>query len=188
MTVTEFSASDAFLRDLDDPVGAALGLADVSSGLATEPADAARLRLSLIEALDPYQRFARFEAAVAEILQLPHAEAAAALRRIDDASAWLPQTPYIAYLPVQSGPEAGYFLTGFLRVDAGCELPEHEHIGEELTYVLQGAFVESSSGKLFRPGEPAIMSGGTRHSLIVPADGPHLLGLVTVRDGIRLVG
>lgn len=186
MKVTESSSSDAFLRDLADPAAAALGMASAAATLASEVVrpDA---RTHLLGSLDPYARFARFESEVARILDLPLSEAAAALRRIDDPSAWQPQTPHIAYLPVASGPGAGFFLSGFLRVDAGHELPEHEHLGEELTLVLQGAFVDSASGTRFLPGEPALMLGGTRHKLQVPADGPHLVGLVTVKTGIRLV-
>ena len=186
MKVTESSTSDAFLRDLADPAAAALGMASAAATLAGEAVSPAG-RGRLLQALDPYERFARFEAAVARILELPLPTAAAAMRRIDDPAAWQPQTPHIAYLPVVSGPGAGFFLCGFLRVDAGHELPEHEHLGEELTMVLQGAFVESASGSLFLPGEPAIMPAGTRHKLHVPADGPHLVGLVTVKTGIRLV-
>jgi hypothetical protein len=186
MKVTESSPSDAFLRDLADPAAGALGLAEASAALEVEAVSSAG-RLRALAALDPYDRFARFEGAVARILDVPLAEAEAALRRIDDPQAWQQQTPNIAYLPVACGPQAGFFLSGFLRIDAGFELPEHEHLGEELTLVLQGAFIESVSNTLFLPGEPAVMAGGSRHKLHVPADGPHLVGLVTVRTGIRLV-
>jgi quercetin dioxygenase-like cupin family protein len=190
--------SDRFLSDLVDtlagssihaqapglsPAGALCSVADGLGALASSP----QARARMLDELRPYDRFARFEAAVAELLQLPRADAAAALRRIDDPAAWLPQAPGLSYLPVESGPNAGFFLAGFLRVEAGLEFPEHEHLGEEITLVLQGAFEESNSGVLFRPGEPSYMPAGSRHTFRVLADGPHLVGLVTVKLGVRLV-
>jgi hypothetical protein len=167
-------------------LGAGAGLCSLADDLvALESSPQARARV--LDDLRPYDRFARFEAAVAELLQLPHADAAAALRCIDDPAAWLPQAPGVSYLPVASGPNAGFFLAGFLRVEAGLEFPEHEHLGEEITLVLQGAFEEGNSGMLFRPGEPSYMPPGSRHTFRVPADGPHLVGLATVKRGLRLV-
>jgi hypothetical protein len=165
---------------------AGAGLCSLVDGLVgLESSPLARGRV--LDELRPYDRFERFEAAVAELLQLPRADAAVALRCIDDPSAWLPQGPGVSYLPVASGPNAGFFLAGFLRVEAGLEFPEHEHLGEEITLVLQGAFEESNSGVLFRPGEPSYMPPGSRHRFRVPADGPHLVGLATVKRGLRLV-
>jgi len=179
--------SDGFLQDLDalaDGSGGGAGLAHAAgslAGLTTSP----QSRVRVLEALQPYERFVRFEAAVAELLHVSMTEAAAALQRIDDPTAWLAQAPGVAYLPVAGSPEAGFFLAGFLRVEAGMEFPEHEHLGEEVTFVLQGAFEESCSGALFLPGQPSRMPGGSRHTFRVPADGPHLVGLVTVKTGVR---
>ena len=190
MKPTEPDDGDPFLRDLGDTLGAssggAVGLGSVAASLGSVAASAGS-RALLLAGLHAYDRFERFESAVADLLQLSRSEAAAALRRIDDASAWLPQGPGIAFLPVAGGPEAGFFLSGFLRVEAGVDFPEHEHLGEEVTLVLQGAFEESVSGIVFRPGEPAHMAAGTRHRFRVPADGPHLVGLATVKVGMRLV-
>jgi anti-sigma factor ChrR (cupin superfamily) len=188
MKASEPEREDGFLAELPDlaTAGAGLCAALAADNLATPPLRPAA-RGQLLDQLRPYDRFARFESAVAELLQISQPEAAAALQRIDDASAWQPQLPGVAYLPVVSGPDAGLFLSGFLRVDAGLVLPEHEHLGEEVTYVLQGGFEESISGKLFLPGEPATMQAGTRHSFRVPADGPHLVGLVAIKGGVRFV-
>ena len=53
--------------------------------------------------------------------------------------------------------------------------------------MLQGAFEESVSREVFRPGQPSRMPGGSRHTFRVLADGPDLVGLVTVKTGVRLV-
>ena len=186
MKSDEPQPSDAFLMDLEQDHGAsvALGLSGLAASLGT-----ARVRedtrAGLLRALDSYARFERFEADVAQILGFSREQAAAALCRIDDAGAWQVYAPGIAFLPVSASPDAGFALSGFLRVDAGMDFPEHEHLGEELTFVLQGAFEESSSGKVYRPGEPARMAAGTRHKFRVPAGGPHLVGLATVKVGLR---
>jgi quercetin dioxygenase-like cupin family protein len=190
MKSSEPEQSDGFLRDLietfPEAASSGAGLAGAADGL-VEFATTLGARNRVLAELRPYDRFARFEAAVAELLQLSNNDAATALQRIDDPSAWQEQAPGVSYLPVSSGPNAGYFLTGFLRVHAGLEFPPHEHLGEEITFVLQGAFEESVSGALFRPGEPSYMPAGSRHTFRVPADGPHLVGLVTVKTGVRLV-
>jgi hypothetical protein len=177
---------DAFLAELADPEAAGRGLARATDGLAALPAIAGS-RARLLEALDPYQRFARFERAVADLLQVSPAQAAAALRSIDDGAAWQVQAPGVAYLPVAASPDAGFFLAGFLRVAAGLEFPLHEHLGEEVTLVLQGAFEESQSRAVFRPGEPSRMPAGSRHTFRALPGGPDLVGLVTVKTGVRLV-
>jgi hypothetical protein len=183
----ETSDGDAFLSDLAELGEGASGLEGVAQSLPDLPAGA-DARARILGQLDPYARFARFEAAVADLLHVSRDEAAAALKRIDDASAWQEQAPGLAYMSVPSGPDADYFLSGFLRVDAGLEFPPHEHLGEEITFVLQGAFVETNSGQLFRPGQPSIMPGGSQHTFRVLAGGPNLIGLITVKVGVRLVG
>jgi anti-sigma factor ChrR (cupin superfamily) len=90
-------------------------------------------------------------------------------------------------LPIAGGPDSDFVFSGFLRVEAGTTFPPHEHLGEEITFVLQGAFEESVSGEVFTPGRPSIMPSGSRHTFRVLADGPHLIGLITVRGGARFV-
>lgn len=179
---------DPFLLDLEsiDAENARSGVLHVSDALGELSSDAGA-RSRILDVLKPYDRWARFEQAVAALLQVSREEGAAALARIDDTSAWQVQAPGIALLPVPSGPNAGYAYSGFIRVAAGLTFPQHEHLGEELTYVLQGAFEEDSQGLRFGPGEPALMAAGTRHGFRVPPDGPHLVGLVTLRTGFRLI-
>jgi quercetin dioxygenase-like cupin family protein len=179
---------DPFLLDLEaiDAKIARMGVLHVSDALGALPSGG-DARWRILDALLPYDRFARFESEVADLLQVSREEAAVALARIDDAKAWQAQAPGIALLPVPCGPNAGFVYTGFIKVEAGVAFPQHEHLGEELTYVLQGAFEEDSQGLRFGPGEPARMAAGTRHGFRVPPDGPHLVGLVTLRTGFRLI-
>jgi anti-sigma factor ChrR (cupin superfamily) len=180
------SEMDGFLQDLADLGQPGAGLTYASARLAPLPVSTAE-RSRLLAALDPYERFARFERAVAELLRISRADAAAALRRIDDPSAWQQQGPGLEYLAVPGGQGSDFFLSGLLRLKAGLTFPEHEHLGEELTFVLQGALEDSVSHAVFGPGQPSRMPAGSRHSFRVPAGGPDLVGLVTVQTGIRLV-
>ncbi|HEY2736177.1 MAG TPA: cupin domain-containing protein [Polyangiales bacterium] len=185
MKLAEPSDRDAFLNDL-----AALGespepLARTLPDSDATPSDGQRARV--LAALDPYERFARFEDAVAQLLKISRAEAATALRRIDDPTVWRQPAPGARYLPIAGGPDSDFVFSGFLRVEAGATFPPHEHLGEEITFVLQGAFEESVSGEVFGPGQPSIMPAGSRHTFRVLAEGPHLIGLITVRVGARFV-
>jgi ChrR Cupin-like domain len=181
----DHDVQDAFLRGLieADAAGAEL----VPSALAdTELASGASDRARLLAALDPSERFARFEPAVAELLQLSREQARSALARIDDATAWVEVAPGMAYLPLECGAGSSFTLNGFIRIDAGLNTPEHEHLGEEVTLVLQGCFADSSGARYYA-GEPARQAKGTRHSFSVPADGPHLVGLAAVQTGVVLI-
>jgi ChrR Cupin-like domain len=179
---------DSFLLDLEplEAISTTECLEHLTELLTTSssgPPEHARLLASL----HPYERFARFESNVAEILGVSNVQAAAALSQIDDVSAWQQVAPGISLLPLTAAADCDYAVSAFLRVDAGTAFPRHEHLGEELTYVLQGAFEDDATGRRFGPGEPAHMGSATQHAFVVPAAGPHLVGLVTIRAGFRLV-
>jgi quercetin dioxygenase-like cupin family protein len=179
---------DSFLLDLEplEAFTAREGLWQLSASL-TVAVSARSERARVLASLHPYQRFARFEAAVAQILGVSNVQAAAALSQIDDERAWRTLALGISLLPLAAAEERGFAVSGFLRVAAGTVFPRHEHLGEELTYVLQGAFEDDSNGCRFGPGEPARMPMGSRHGFSVPAQGPHLVGLVTIRNGFQLL-
>jgi hypothetical protein len=179
---------DSFLLDLE-PLEAVIArecLEQLTDSLTTS-ASSPPERAQPLARLHPYERFARFESEVAEILGVSNVQAAAALSQIDDDSAWRPLAPGISLLPLTAAEERGYAVSAFLRVDAGAVFPRHEHLGEELTYVLQGAFEDDATGHRVGPGEPAFMKAGTQHGFVVPAAGPHLVGLVTIKAGRKLL-
>ncbi len=69
--------------------------------------------------------------------------------------------------------EAG-LLTVLLKMEPGAELPDHEHVLIEQTYVLEGELVDKEgpeSGLAVGPGEFVWRPAGSRHSAWTPKGG-----------------
>ena len=65
-------------------------------------------------------------------------------------------------------------LTVLLKMDPGAELPDHEHVLLEQTYVLEGRLVDKDgpeSGLSVGPGEFVWRPAGSRHSAWTPEGG-----------------
>jgi hypothetical protein len=178
---------DAFGRDVEDAAAVDLGLSYVASELPTIPPPA-DFRARLLGAALPEQRLARYAEPIAALLDIDRTAAEALISRIDDASAWIDFLPGISLLPAPAGPLAWGALRGFVRVRAGFEFPEHEHLGDEAVMIMQGYYSDSITGEVFGPGDTPRMAADTRHSFRVLADGPDLLGLVVAHNGLRAQG
>jgi anti-sigma factor ChrR (cupin superfamily) len=69
--------------------------------------------------------------------------------------------------------EAG-LLTVLLKMDPGAELPDHEHVMLEQTYVIEGKLVDKDgpeTGLTCGPGEYVWRPSGSRHSAWTPEGG-----------------
>lgn len=149
------------------------------------PSPAARNRL--LAALRTTHRFDDLEADVARLLDLPAERAAELLLAVDEPTSWESgPAPGCELLHVQGGPKVTDAITGFVRVEAGSHFPHHEHIGDEVVLVLQGAF-RSSGGAVVRAGEVSTMPAGSAHSLQAIGDLP-LMYLAIVQRGVVLGG
>jgi quercetin dioxygenase-like cupin family protein len=188
-------ARDGFLRDLHEQVpsaseaerSAGLGLAALADGL--EPvAPPPALRSRLLDALTTKGRFARFAESTAQLLDIGLEQARALLDRLDDLSLFEPAFPGAAFFWVDGGPRVTNAVRGFIRVEAGTDFPEHEHIGDEIVLVLQGSFVDTTCKKTYDVGAQVLMPAGTSHAYTVPADGPDLLKLSVTQQGLRALG
>jgi putative transcriptional regulator len=179
--------SDAFLRELADADAHALGLECLADALPAR-ARAASLRARVLASAAQQPRLARFAAQVAELLDVGLERAHALLARLDHASAWTPELPGISFLWVDGGPRVADALRGFVRVHAGQEFPEHAHLGDEVTLVLQGGFEDPTRGRVFRPGDLDRMAAGTSHHFRAADGGVDLLKLSVVHAGIRALG
>jgi anti-sigma factor ChrR (cupin superfamily) len=65
-------------------------------------------------------------------------------------------------------------LTVLLKMDPGAELPDHEHVMLEQTYVIEGRLVDKDgpeSGLTCGPGEFVWRPAGSRHSAWTPEGG-----------------
>lgn len=181
---------DPFLRDLAD------------AGVAVDDAALGALG-ALAAALDPRRppphlrrrvradardagRFERFVNPVAALADLSEARVRELLDGLAGGQGWEegPVPGRSSTLWIDGGPAARGAIRGFLRVDAGVDFPEHEHLGDERILVMQGGLVEED-GRRRRPGEITRASAGTRHGFSV-APGPDLLCFTVVRRGLRI--
>lgn len=187
MTRLKADELDAFERDVHDAAAVDLGLTAMIGDLASTP-PSAHARARMLDAARPEDRLARYAEPMAALLGMDPAAALAHIARIDDPSAWFEFLPGISLLPVRGGERAKGSLSGFVRVRAGVEFPEHEHLGEEAVMIMQGYYADSVTGAVFGPGETPRQQVDTRHAFRVLADGPDLLGLVVAYGGLRAQG
>jgi quercetin dioxygenase-like cupin family protein len=188
MSAAQHPELDAFLAEFDanDPdVG--LAFERVCEALDQVPAPPA-LRERLLEDAAKSGRLWPFAAQVAELLDLGLDKAKELLDRIDDPSAWVEELPGISFLWVEGGPRVADAVRGFVRVRAGLAFPEHEHLGDEITLVLQGGFQDLDRQQVVRPGELDRMPTGTSHGFVALDGGADLLKLAVVHKGLRAMG
>ena len=185
---------DAFLGDLGELIDlneleetAGHGLVQLSEALApVEPPSGAREKL--LSSISTEGRFARFAEATAKLLDLGVDQAKALLDRLHDLSLFDNALPGISFYWCEGGPAVANAVRGFIRVAAGTNFPEHEHLGDEIVLVLQGSFVDTTRGITFHAGDSDIMKAGTSHSYYVPEGGPDLLKLSVTQVGLRAMG
>ena len=106
------------------------------------------------------------------------------LASVDDAGAWeAGPSPESAIIHFEGGPRLAGILAGFVRLEAGACFPEHRHLGKEIVFVLQGAFVDSD-GTVVRRGESRQMLEDTTHGFTA-LRGPALIYLVVLEAGVE---
>jgi len=111
------------------------------------------------------RRLEGYTDSLARFFDFGEAEARALLARIDVPEEWMegPDTG-ISILPVQAGPRMQNALASLVRLPPAVTLSEHEHVGRELLFVLEGGFADSE-GHVVWPGETLEMPVGSRHSM-----------------------
>jgi quercetin dioxygenase-like cupin family protein len=129
----------------------------------------AEVRARLLAALHTHERFTLFASDVAREFGLSSEAALAALRAIDDASAW----------HSGAGPGSGWLITPALRaarvviarLPPNSVIRRHSHAHRELTFVLDGLLIEDGA-KRCGPGTLLAPAIGTDHELSVGGDEP----------------
>ncbi len=168
---------DAFLEELERELGLSPG--DAAEGLlalasdGTAPGGDARQRL--LGSLATTHRFDDLAALIAEETALDADAVDALLLSIDasgpddaSASAWSPgPLPHIELLHFEGGPGRERSITGFVRVAPGEAFPPHDHLGEEVVVVLQGAFEDTATGIVHGRGARVTATPGVEHAVRV---------------------
>ncbi len=131
-----------------------------------EPAPTVRARL--LAALRGPERFTPFAPEVARVFALAPEDVRAALRRIDDTSAWeAGPWPASRFLRTPALTAASALIA---RLPAGLRIGEHRHATRELTYILDGEVVEGGSERVHGSGALLDKAAGTEHEVTVIGD------------------
>lgn len=151
-----------------------------------EPSGAVRARV--LSDISEGVRFDGFADSVARLLDCSVDHAVELLAELDAPNGF-PETsmPGVEFRWVQGGPSVDGALTGFVRMPAFANFPDHDHLGDETVLILQGSCIEDHSGCILRAGDEAVRSAGTRHTFTV-RPGPDLIYLAVAFDGIQIVG
>jgi len=181
------SDPDVFIIEACEQPGDADVLAALAALLAPI-APSAAARAAIRDATSAPGRLHRFADKIAAMIDVTVGKARELLDRVADASLWDKDlVPGMDALWVEGGPSAGQCIRGFARLAAGAAFPDHRHLGDEETLVLEGAMVESG-GAVVRPGETLVMRQGSEHNYRAAPGGTDLLFFVVVREGIAFPG
>jgi len=176
---------DPFLEELLDAGLSATEAADVAAGLVSPIEPTPDVRDRLMKSVAAGGRLHRFADDVARFLEVAADEAREMLDLCDDPESYgLAPLPGMAIFHVKGGPSVAAAITGFIKLPAGFFFPPHEHLGDELVYVVQGRF-RDEDGTLYGPGDLCEKKAGTAHSFDV-VEGPDLIYLAIVHGGIRI--
>ncbi|MFB6373994.1 MAG: cupin domain-containing protein, partial [Bradymonadaceae bacterium] len=157
----------------------------------TSPSD--DLRDQILRDLSPEDRFLDLIDEVETRLDLSESEARRLLAALDDESNWISVPGYdidlfgFRFVGIEPGPQVEAELAALLRVARGATFPEHEHVGREQVFVLQGTLIEDD-GEVFDRGELIEHDHETSHTFSVPDDSPDLIGIVCVEHGLLIDG
>jgi quercetin dioxygenase-like cupin family protein len=145
------------------------------------------VRARLLKSVSTTNRFEMFAAQVAELIDLGVDKAREIVARIDDATAWMATqaTGVFSYdLPV--GPAVADAVVGFVRIKPGSVFPDHEHMGDESMFVVQGSAIDSN-GLVMRRGDLIRLPPHTHHDFTAQP-GPDFIYLGIAKNGFMLFG
>lgn len=157
--------------------------------LLVEPrAPSANARARLLEAVaTPRQRWAPLFAKLANFFDLPEHALLALSERAAKKDAWeVLSLGGVELLHLSGGPALAGADAGLVRIAAGLHFPEHRHLGEERTLILEGS-VTFDDGRNQRPGETLTMPAGSVHSFRVTSSEPLIYALV-LYDAVEIAG
>jgi ChrR Cupin-like domain len=174
---------DAILRE-----GAAPG--DLAAGRAVLPALAlgageaespAKLGARLRASLGRRGRYGIFADRLARMFQIGTADAEALALMLEDPKAWRPFAGW-EVIAVDPGEGLRGALSTIVRFRPGTTFPLHEHLGDELNFLLEGGFREAAQGgaEVWR-GEELFKPAGSAHEFTILEGGLCIAAVVASR-------
>ena len=91
---------------------------------------------------------------------------------------WRTLVPGIQHFPLP-GVESGEGGIRMLRISRGVKIPEHTHMGAELTLILQGSYSDETGE--FKPGDLSDLDSSVRHRPVVDSEQPCVCLIATDR-------
>ncbi|MFI5300098.1 MAG: cupin domain-containing protein [Polyangiales bacterium] len=149
------------------------------------PSESTRARLlALVAGPD---RYAPFADRVASLFELESAPAVALLTELATSTERWRAGPIegTAWWPVKSPVNARGVQTWLLRIEGGCRLPTHRHVGEETVLVIEGAY-QSSDESWAAAGDVTRLPANSIHDLRVPPGAPCVCA-VRLEKGMELL-
>ncbi len=162
-------------------------LAELATLLEPLPVSAsARARL-LAAVAAPALRWAPLFEKLARFFDLPRAALTALSERAAKDEEW-ESAPLdgVRLLHLSGGPALGGADAGLVWLKPGLHFPEHRHLGEERTLILEGS-VRYDSGQIQGPGDTLRMPAGSRHSFAVTSEQPLIYALI-LHDAVEIAG
>jgi quercetin dioxygenase-like cupin family protein len=172
------------MKRTNDDVAAVL--ADLVSPIGPAP-QLLRERL-LASIARPRLRYAPLYGKLTDLFDLGDTALADLFERAASAEEWsVSQVPATELLHLQGGPRVASADNGLVRIQAGARFPTHRHLGRERVLVLEGAYRDEPSGRMYGAGDVHEMDAGTSHAYVALSERPLLLA-VSLLSGVDVDG
>lgn len=145
----------------------ALGLMALTLSPRTPPRD---LRARVLEQISGADRYLPFASELSKLFDVSQEGMRELLKNIARPEAWSTESaPGLSIIHFAAGPAIVDRHAGFARLRQGFEIPDHRHLVEELTFVLEG-FLVDSNGICCGPGELIRKVPGSTHVVTAVED------------------
>jgi putative transcriptional regulator len=122
---------------------------------------------------------------IAQMLELDRDGARALVHAIDARASWAPgPVPGVALYHLEDHIPLEEVIAGFVRITPGTTFPQHSHLGDEYSLILQGR-ATATDQRTWVPGDLVHMPADTEHAFTV-LPGEDLLFLVVIFKGIQI--